>query len=384
VRVIQLISTEGFYGAESMLVTLAVAHQRTGIRTSLAVFEDTRVCERASISEKAEERGILTHPIPCTGRWDVTAARCIRRLLEQERPDILHCHGYKADLYGFAAARGLGIALVSTCHSWPDRRAIMRAYAAADRFILRWFDQVTTPSAEVAEIVHRSGVERAKVTVVANGVDVEQFQGAYPTLRQEIPGAPKYLIGSVARLVPVKGGAVLLQAAKKILSVCPEAAFVFVGAGTSRREWEALAQQLGIAERVFFAGARSDMAGVYASLDVVALPSFAEAMPMCLLEALAAGCPVVATDVGDVAKVIRSGVTGLLIKPGDVAALSDAILEIILNPPAAAQRAAQGRALASSTYSAAVMVQNYSTIYERALSTRPPGLVAAADGADSA
>jgi glycosyltransferase involved in cell wall biosynthesis len=383
-RVIQLISTEGYYGAESMLVTLAEAHQRIGIRTSIAVFEDTRVSPRASISTKAGERGIATHAIPCSSRWDITTVRCIRRLLMEERPDILHCHGYKADLYGFAAARGLGIALVSTCHSWPDRRVIMRAYAAADRLILRWFDQVTTPSSEVAAILHRSGVKRAKVTVVANGVDVERFQGAEPTLRHELPGVLKHLIGSVARLVPVKGGAVLLQAAKQILSVCPETAFVFAGEGTSRRDWQTLAEQLGIAERVFFVGARSDMAAVYASLDVLALPSFAEAMPMCLLEALSAGCPVVATNVGDVANVIRPGVTGLLIRPGDVAALTDAILEIILNPSAAAQRVKEGRALVASTYSATVMVHNYSTIYERALSTRARTLVPAADGADSA
>jgi glycosyltransferase involved in cell wall biosynthesis len=305
-------------------------------------------------------------------------------LLREQRPDILHCHGYKADIYGFAAARGLGIALVSTCHSWPDRRIIMRAYAATDKFILRWFDQVTTPSSEVAAILHRAGVDPAKVTVVANGVDVERFQGAEPTLRPEIPGAPKYLIGSVARLVPVKGGAVLLQAAKKILSVYPETAFVFAGEGASRRDWQALAQQLGIGERVFFAGARSDMPGVYASLDALALPSFAEAMPMCLLEALSAGCPVVATDVGDVANVIRPGVTGLLIKPGDVSALTDAILQIISNPRSAAQRVAEGRALVASTYSAAVMVHNYSAIYERARSTRPRSLVPAAHGADSA
>jgi glycosyltransferase involved in cell wall biosynthesis len=383
--VMQLISSEGFYGAESMLVTLAEAQQRAGVRASIAVFDDARVAVPDGVAEKAAALGIETHQIPCSGRVDLSAVHSLRALLKQQHADILHCHGYKADLYGLAAARRHGIALVSTCHNWPDRRPVMRAYAAADRFALRWFDHVTTPSQQVARILERSGVASSKVTVIANGVDVERFQGgATRSLRQDIPGAPRYLIGLVGRLVSSKGGAVFLHAARAVLAVCPEAAFVFVGEGPCREEWGALADRLGIGERVSFVGTRSDMPGVYASLDVLALPSFDEAMPMCLLEALAAGCPVVATNVGEVPAVIRHGITGLLIEPRDEQALAKAILQTLLDPVSSAQRVALGRAMVERTYSSAAMERSYLDIYERALSTRTRTLVAAEERMDSA
>lgn len=154
-KVVQLISSEGFYGAESMLLSLAEAQLRAGMQPVLAVFEDARTArvQAGGIAEKAAERGIETHLVPCGGRIDLSVVGRLRRLLKQQRADVLHCHGYKADWYGFAAARRFRIPLVSTCHNWPDRRMTMRAYAAADRLVLRWFDQVTTPSKNVASIL---------------------------------------------------------------------------------------------------------------------------------------------------------------------------------------------------------------------------------------
>jgi len=383
-NVVQLISSEGFYGAESMLLSLAEAQLRAGMRTTVAVFDDSRADAREGIVEKAVECGIETRRIPCAGRVDWSAVGHIRQLLEHKQASVLHCHGYKADVYGYAAARHLRISLISTCHNWPDQRLTMRAYAAADRLILRRFDQVATPSRQVASILERSGVPLTKLSVIANGVDVARFQGARPTLRDDLPGAPKHVFGCVARLIPGKGGAVLLQAAKTVLSICPETAFVFVGEGACRQEWQALAQRLGIAGRVFFAGTRSDMPGVYASLDGLVLPSFDEAMPMCLLEGLAAGCPVIATKVGEVSAVIRPGVTGLLVPAGDAAALAEAILQTILSPAPAAERAANGRRLIERTYSSAATARNYLTLYERALGSRTELYAATAERTHSA
>ncbi|HME05713.1 MAG TPA: glycosyltransferase family 4 protein [Bryobacteraceae bacterium] len=385
-KVIQLISSEGFYGAESMLLTLAEAQLRAGIRPVVAVFDDARKRDDQAegIGAKAAERGIETHPIPCAGRIDLSTAGHLRRLLKQQRPSVLHCHGYKADWYGFAAAQRLRIPLVSTCHNWPDRRLTMRAYAAADRLVLRWFDQVTTPSKNVASILEHSGASRDRITVIANGIDAGRFQHASPTLRRELPGEPKQVIGCVARLIASKGGAVLIEAAKRVFAAFPDAAVVFVGEGQCRAEWQALAHQLGIGERVFFMGTRSDMPGVYASFDVLVLPSFDEAMPMCLLEGLAAGCPVIATDVGEVASAVRHGITGLLVQAGDSVALADAILQTLQSAGPAAERAANGRELIERTFSSAAMERNYRAIYERALCGRVEPVTAIAGRADSA
>ena len=221
--------------------------------------------------------------------------------------DVLHTHGYKADIYGLAA-RSQRMALIATCHNWPDPHPVMRVYAMLDRWILKCFDKVAAVSEPVAEILRRSGVQGADA--VPNGIDLARFAGASPALRPGVLDSCDRLIGFVGRLVKEKGGAVLLEAARRVLAERPKTGFVFIGEGPERAEWEKTAATLQIAGNVAFTGSRSDMPGVYASLDALVLPSLNEAMPMCLLEAMAAGCPVLATRVGSVEKLVIHDRTG--------------------------------------------------------------------------
>lgn len=356
--VLHLISSGGFYGAESMLLSLAEAQSRAGLRPIVGVFLDDRD-PHIELFERAAQLGIKAHLIPCAGRWDLRAIEHIRILLDRQ-VTLLHCHGYKADLYGFAAAWRGKVPLISTCHNWPDRRLSMRAYAALDRFVLRWFDHVTTPSRHVAAMLR-------KATVIENGIGLARFQNAEPSLRRELP---RYgiLVGAVGRLVEGKGGEVLLRAAKNVLDASPRTAFVFVGDGPSRNDWESLAVELGIREHVFFTGTRADMPNVYASLDILVLPSFEEAMPMCVLEGLAAGRPVIATRVGEVPKLIEPGITGELIDPGDSSVLSDAILRFIRNRREARRMGQNGQSLVARSFSSDTMARKYLGVYESVLS----------------
>jgi glycosyltransferase involved in cell wall biosynthesis len=168
-------------------------------------------------------------------------------------------------------------------------------------------------------------------------------------------------------MVPAKGGAVLLEAAESVLAVFPDTTFVLAGEGPARPEWEALAARLGIAGNVVFAGVRRDMPGVYASFDVLALPSYEENMPMCLLEAMAAGTPVIATRVGAVPKLIQPDETGVLIEPGDAVGLAAAILRLLRDPEEARRLGANGQAHAERGFSAATTARRYAALYERAL-----------------
>ena len=172
--ILQLISSEGMYGAENMLLSLSAALTTCGHRVIVAVFEDSRNAH-VELAVAAQTRGFETVRIPCSGRWDSQAIKRLRALLDQYGVDVLHAHGYKADLYGFAAARGRRVALVSTCHNWPDPRLLMRAYAVLDRLVLRRFAAVTTPSASVARILTAAGIAPGKVRVVRNGIDCAPF-----------------------------------------------------------------------------------------------------------------------------------------------------------------------------------------------------------------
>lgn len=371
--ILQLISTEGYYGAESMLLALARALPALGCRSVVGVFQHAR-SGAGELELRARQFGLPVETVACGGRWDWKAARRIQELVEAHEVDVLHTHGYKADIYGYAAAWPRRMALVATCHNWPSRLPSMRAYASIDRLVLRQFDRVATASGPVAEILRRWKVPAHKLQTIPNGVDMQPFRDTRnqtsAAIRQEFGADTERLVGFVGRFVPDKGGAVLLAAAQTVLAAYPNAKFVFAGEGPARAEWEALAVKLGVAARVVFPGNRKDMPAVYAALDMVVLPSFQEAMPMCLLEAMAAAKPVIATTVGAIPKLVVPGVTGLLLKPGDADALSAAILRLLRDPELGRTMGEHGRSHVARHFAADVVGRRYVALYREALRDR--------------
>ena len=361
-----LISSEGYYGVENMLVTLARQLSRQGCHSVLGVFCNSH-SPHTEVGEQARRQGLTVEIVPCEGKWDWSAVKKIRELLVKHNVDILHAHGYKADLYGYAAVWPKRVKLLATSHNWTGKTLSMRAYAAADRLILTRFDEVIVVSDAVGTTLRRWGVSGEKVSTICNGVDVERFSEAATELRDEITTGSQALIGFVGRLVSEKGGALLIRAAQQVLAVQPNTKFVFAGEGPARQEWETLAGELGISEHVSFVGVREDMPGVYASLNMLVLPSLLEAFPMCLLEAMAAGKPVIATRVGAVPQLVRSEVTGLLLNPGDVDGLAAAIVRLLQHPELASRLGENGRAQVARHYSAEAMARSYIAKYEQVL-----------------
>jgi glycosyltransferase involved in cell wall biosynthesis len=356
--VLTVISSEGYYGAENMLLTLAQNLCQVGCQCLVAVFFDPR-SPHPEVAERARQRGLTVEMLKCRGKLDWSTVRQLRALLVKHKVDVVNPHGYKADLYAYAAVRRAHVALVATVHNWPSRRLNMRAYAVLDRFVLKSFDKVIGVSEVPSNILRRSRVAPNKIAVIPNGVDVERFDLAAPSLRKQVALEGVPLVGFVGRLVPDKGGQILLRAAQHVLTTRPKTKFLFVGEGPSRKQWEALATELGIEKQVVFVGAQHDMPGVYSSLDLVVLPSFIESFPMCLLEAMAAGKPVISTRVGAVAQLITSDEIGLLVEPGDVQALSAAILRVLENHELAFRLGKNARKHIARNFSADSMAKNY-------------------------
>ncbi len=368
-----LISTEGSFGAENMLLTLAAALERRGCRSIVTIFRDTRHPECEELAARARDLGLHVEMLDCAGKIDLGAVFRLRKVIARLHTDVLHCHGYKADVYGSLAAWQTGAVLVSTCHNWPDPSTRMRAYAKLDRLVLRKFNRVVAVSPEVVKLLVQSGVPRFIVDEVFNGVEVERFRSTKPVLRRDTEQR-ECVIGYVGRLTPEKGGAVLLTAAEQLLRLRPNVRFVFVGDGRARVQWEELTRSLGISERIEFLGVRSDVPQIYASIDLLVLPSFAEGMPMCLLEAMAAGKAVIATSVGDVARIIVPGETGLLIPPGDPKALCSAMLRLVDDKELRARFAEAGHKRVKERFSADSMATSYLSIYSGAMQAAQPAL----------
>jgi glycosyltransferase involved in cell wall biosynthesis len=368
-RVLSLISSEGYFGVENMLVNLCVALEKHGCASVIGVFRDP-LNPHTEIADRARERGLQVEMVPCGGRFDPCAIRQIRKLIRKHHANVIHSHGYKADIYGYTASAFLSVGRIATCHNWLGHSWSMRCYAALDRIILRNFDRVVVVSNPVAQILRRWHVPAKMVSTISNGVEIESFRNAPPTFKGECSANDAPIVGFVGRLVPEKGGAELLRAAQLVLRTLPTTKFAIIGNGSARSEWESLAHDLGIHDRVMFTGVRTDMPGIYASLRMLVLPSLREAMPMCVLEAMAAGTPVIATRVGAVPRLVDHNRTGVLVQPGDVNALAAAITRLLSHPHWSQQLGENGRARVEEHFSADAMARDYLEAYREVLDKR--------------
>jgi glycosyltransferase involved in cell wall biosynthesis len=347
-----------------MVIGLARASGRLGCECTLGVFRNAHR-PNTEVGDLARLQGLPVEIIPCKSRVHWDAVRAIRKYVKTYDIDIIHTHGYKADVYGYFAARRLGTPLLATCHAWAGRTTLLGLYGLLDHTVLRRFHRIVAVSDAVAASLRGFGIPHDRIATISNGVDVSAFRNARPTLVEAIPKGKRMIVGTVARLVPLKGIEYLLRAAREVLADFPNTLFVLAGDGPSRKQLEELARELGIASKVRFVGERRDMRGVYASMDIFVLPSLNEGMPMAILEAFAAGKPVIATSVGGVPKVVLHEQTGLLVQPVDTFGLRNAIVRLLTDSDLRSQLGAKGQALVERHFSVEAMALEYRGLYER-------------------
>jgi glycosyltransferase involved in cell wall biosynthesis len=365
-RILQLISSGGYYGAESMLVNLAGSLGIEGWQNVIGVFRNSGN-PHLEVAKRAVDQGLQVELIDCGGRMDWRAIAHIKTLIYRHGIDLVHTHGFKPNFYATLATPP-GIPLIATYHlDWPDKGVLLHCYHLLDRLILKRFAKVVAVSEAIAKSLVRSGLGSHRVQVIANGVDFNQWPSPAPVQPIETGARNKAVVGVVGRLVPQKGHIYLLQAARSILSAFPQVEFVFIGDGPERASLEHATASLGLSSNVRFAGQKSDMPAVYAGIDILVLPSINEGMPMTLIEALAAGRPVVATAVGDVPKLIRDGETGFLVEPRNSDALSSAIAKLLCDPPLCLRFAEEGRRRVLAHFSARAMADEYRELYSKVL-----------------
>ncbi len=350
-------------GAERHVVDLALALRRKGHEVAVtcsAAGELSDLLDRANVPVRALLGRLVKR------RVSVAYAREIGRLVRDQRFDVVHAHIYASAAASALATLGTGVPLVVTEHTegaWQGRRAHF-----VSRLICRRARRVIAVSTPIRRrLIERDGVSPEKISLVPNAVIPA------PDTLPRSPGAPPEgwhegpLVGVVARLQPEKGIANFLKAAARISSSCPEARFLVVGDGPLREELLRLANRLGLRERVRFLGHRADARDLIGLLDVLAVPSLTEGTPLTVLEAMAAGVPIVASAVGGVPDQVRHGKEGLLVPPEDPAALGDALLELLQDPGLARRLGEAARRRADSEFAHATMVQRIEAVYGAAL-----------------
>ena len=218
VKVLQLISSGGYYGAENMLLNLCASQQKAGCQNSLMLFYNVHA-PNVEFYERARRRGLSVRMVHCQGRADWRAVRQIEDCIQEDGVELLHTHGYKADLYGYVAARRSGKPIVATCHNWVGGTAALGIYNHLDRMALKRFHGLAAVSDSVAQRLLNSGVAATKIRTIANGIDVEPFERALPSPALNFDG--NKVIGMVARLDLQKGFEYLLRAAHQLCGTFP-------------------------------------------------------------------------------------------------------------------------------------------------------------------
>jgi glycosyltransferase involved in cell wall biosynthesis len=368
-KVLHLISSAGMYGAENMLLNLALAQAQFGCEPILGIFINERK-PQMGITEAARRRGLSVETFFCRGRIDHRAISTIRTFISNQNIELVHSHGYKSNFYGCLAAKPLSVPLVSTCHLWTRATLSVRIYEWLDSLTLRSVQRVVAVSDVIADLLQKSGVPKLRIATIYNGTDVALFEGALPNLRLELNAGNRPLIGTVARLEEQKGLRYFIEAARDVISKLPEALFVIVGEGSERAKLTELIREHRLEHNILLLGSLENMPGVYASLDIFVLASINEGMPMTILEALGAARPVIATRVGSVEQLILQDETGILIEPRDVSALSTAILRLLYDRPLARTLAAAGAARVKRHFTAGSMASKYVEIYRQVLSEK--------------
>lgn len=319
-------------------------------------------------------------------RGDWQAVTRIRDLVREASIDILHTHYLGPNLYGRIAARLCrNTGLITTAHFSnsggivrPGKKKPTLADEGAfwlDTVMAHGCDRIVVPSDVIRTPLARVRYPSNRIVTIPHGLDLNRFrinreEGGRARAELGIP-EDAVAIGVIGRLVPVKNIPMFLSAMERVMAGSKERVVaVVVGDGPLRAALEEQAQGPGLRGRVHFTGFRGDVERMLAALDVVAVSSDSELAPLGAWEAMAAGRPVVATSVGALTATIHAGQNGLLVKPGDVEGMAEALTALVCDASLRARLGEAARHKAEHSFSRKAMIEHLRTVYEEVIRER--------------
>jgi glycosyltransferase involved in cell wall biosynthesis len=331
------------------------------------VLVTTHGVESSPLIDEARAAGLAVEHLRMRGMWDARGVARMAGLVRRYRPAVVHTRTIRADLVGRTAALARVPVINNLVNLYPDDSValhgaatgralttLVRASRRAARLLVANAEAVAANARDVF------GGPTDRVRVVYDGLDLSRFQGAAPTDLSEIGIAAEHRVClSVARLHPQKGLEDLVAAAG-LLRNEPDLHMVVVGGGPDRASLQTAIDRAGLSGRVHLLGERPDVPALLARAELFVLPSRFEGLPSAVIEAMAAGLPVVATSVGGVAELVDDA-TGWLVPPGAPVALADAVRTALAADRAAAGAAA--RAKADAMFAAPLMAAGFDALY---------------------
>jgi len=295
--------------------------------------------------------------------------------LKKNRIDVLHTHTINSNFYGRLAARLAGVPVVTTMHSYMiDELAGLEKspwtsmlFFRVDCLMSAFTKRFIAVSEGIRKRLLEQGVSSDKIDIISHGVRMPRADAAHDPMafRKELGiGEEAPVVAIVGRMVPVKNHDIFLRSAARVLKSNKDTRFMVVGDGALREKLNALAHELGISKSVIFTGWRNDMDAVYSAIDVLVLCSSTESQGLVLVEAMAHGKAVVATDVDEISKTVILEKTGLLVDAGDEEGLCSAILRLFDEPGLRERLGAEGMRFVEENFSVSAMTEKILRVYD--------------------
>ena len=367
----------GIGGIETLLLELCRYLVRDeSIEPAICIFEG-----QGHIEEEFKSLGVPVYELPKRDGWDLSLAWRVRKLIREHRFDLVHAHNQAAWLYGGLGAWMSGCKLIYSEHSPLSKFSVssQKRLRPVFRQLARKTILVTTVANHLVEdLVIHAGVPREKIRVIYNGIEMSLFRVKLDREQMlEELGLPagSQIIGILASLTEAKDHATLLLAFRQVVREIPQAVLLVCGSGPLESALRQQVVSLGLENNVRFLGVRRDVAMLLQLFDVFSLSSVREGLPISILEAMAAGCPVVATNIPGNAELVEHGRYGLLVAPRDPEQLAAALIRLLSDPGLARTLGERGRQRVAREFRFTTMIQHYVSLYNQVLDS-PPGEMA--------
>lgn len=376
IRVMRIIARMNIGGPATHVTLLNEGLTRLGYECLLVTGMET--AREGTLKDEIAARNLSMEIIPSLGReislnQDLVTLLKLYQLMRQWQPDIVHTHTAKAGFIGRIAARLAGVPLVvHTFHGHVFHGYFnpikTRFFIELEKFCAKLSDHIITISDRLKTEILEFGITYPEhIQIIPLGLELNRLNTVCQSklFHQEFGLTPDIkLVGAVGRMVPIKNLHLFLDAAAIAHQQNPLIRFVLVGDGELRTELENYAEKLNISQVVIFAGWRRDLAQVYADLNAVVISSNNEGTPASLIEAMAAGCPVISTAVGGVPDFVKNGETGRLVPPRDPVALAAAMLNLFAEPQKTEQMAQKAKNMVLKQYNSERLVADIDSLYQ--------------------
>lgn len=368
IRVLELRSVRGTGGGPEKTILNGAAKAGPRFHVTVCYLRDARDTV-FGLDARAKALGVDYVEILERHSFDRRVVGRVAALVGAKAIDVIHAHEYKTDALALWLARRMGVHALATAHGWTGESPRERyVYYPADRFLLGRYRRVVAVSTEIRDRLVRAGARPERLTVLLNAIDPDAFRrdtSRRAPLRAALGLHPDdIVVASVGRAERQKRFDLFLAGLRPVLRREPRVRAVIVGDGSLLADLQSQAAALGFGDRCLFLGHRTDVADLHNAFDVFVQSSEYEGTPNAVLEAMAMGTPLVATDVGGTRELAADGRDALLIPSLDTAALGRAVEQVLADPDRAHSRAAAARQRVEQVLSFDARTRRLEQIYE--------------------